>query len=320
MNNAEVVGQSDVVIFSVPIKETPAVIRSVLSYTREDQLLLDVTSVKQPAVKAMLESRAQVVGLHPMFNPKLSFDGQTVVVCPARLTLIHWKTWMVNMLAATGAFIKWSTPAEHDSYMTTVQVVPHLGNLASALLIAETGISVSESLQFTSPFYRIMFSQMGRLISQDPSLYTSIVMENPETLAMLERRIKIERRLIRMIRDKKQASFEQLFAKAREHFGPKVTREANELFSRLISVLNTLYGRNSATLEFKKGSDRLGLLDRILRVFSSHKVNLTGINSVFLDGKLQFTISFEQSRFSHGVRRALEEIESWTEPRVNILG
>src|SRR3989344_4223645 len=46
LSNAEVVLQSEVVVFSVPIKSTPAVIRSVLPSIRETQLLMDVTSVK----------------------------------------------------------------------------------------------------------------------------------------------------------------------------------------------------------------------------------------------------------------------------------
>lgn len=281
---------------------------------------MDVTSVKQPAIEAMLASKAQVVGLHPMFRPEMSFDGQTVVVCPARLTAPCWKTWVVNVLAATGAKIKWSTGAEHDSYMTTVQVNPHIGNLANALLITEAGISVTESLAFTSPFYRITFSTMGRLIGQSPELYTDIVMENPETVPMLERRIAIEQRMLEMIRKKDYESFKQLFAQAKEHFGPDVIREANELFTRLIGVLNTLYGKNSVTLEFTKASDHPGLLERILKVFRERQINLTGINSVSLDGRrLQFTISFEQSRSSDGVRRALEEIEKWPEPKVKVL-
>ncbi|MDB5239077.1 MAG: hypothetical protein JWO00_412 [Candidatus Parcubacteria bacterium] len=320
LSNAQVIEQSEAVIFSVPIKDTPAVIRSVLSHVREDQLLMDVTSVKQPAVEAMLESKAQVVGLHPMFRPEVPFDGQTIVACPARLTVPDWKTWVVNMLTATRAQIKWSTPTEHDGYMTTVQVIPHLGNLTSALLITETGVSVSESLAFTSPFYRVMFSLMGRLVSQSPDLYTSIVMENPETLTMLERRIAIEQRLVHMIREKDQAAFEGLFAQANTHFGPAVTEEANELFMRILGVLSTLYGKNSVTLEFSKAQSRPGLLERISRVFSQRQINLTGINSVALDAqRLQFTLSFEQSRASDEVRRALEEIEDWSDPEVKVL-
>ncbi|MEX0931765.1 MAG: prephenate dehydrogenase/arogenate dehydrogenase family protein [Candidatus Paceibacterota bacterium] len=320
LSNAQVVKRSEVVIFSVPIKDTPVVIRSVLPEVRESQLLMDVTSVKQPAVEAMLESRAQVVGLHPMFRPEVPFDGQTVVACPARLTDRNWKTWVVNILTATRAQIKWSTPAEHDGYMTTVQVTPHLGNLTSALLITEAGVSVSESLAFTSPFYRVMFSLMGRLVSQSPDLYTSIVMENPETLMMLERRIAIEQRLVEMIREKDQVAFEKLFAKINTHFGQDVTTEANELFMRILGVLSTLYGKNSVTLEFCKTQSRPGLLERISRVFSQRQINLTGINSVALDSKrLQFTLSFEQSRASDEVRRALEEIEDWSDPKVKVL-
>ena len=320
MTNAQVVAESEAVIFSVPINVTPSVIRSVLSQTREDQLLMDVTSVKQPAVQAMLEGNAQVVGLHPMFRPEVPFDGQTVVVCPARLTANSWKTWVVNMLAATGSKIKWSTPAEHDRYMTTVQAVPHLANLTGAILTTETGISAAESMDFTSPFYRIVLSLMGRLVSQNPGMYTSIVMENPAALEMLEKRIAIEQRLAQMIRDKDHAGFEQLFIKAKEHFGPEVIRDANELFQRLLGVLSTLYGRNSVTLEFAKTQSQPGLLKRVAEVFEEHQVNLTGINSVELDGRVQFTISFEQSRSSDAVRRTLEEIENWKDPKVTILG
>jgi prephenate dehydrogenase len=321
LSNVQVVDQAEVVVFAVPIKDTPSIIRALVPRICEDQLLLDVTSVKQPAVEAMLESKAQVVGLHPMFRPDRPFDGQTVVVCPARLTSPKWKTWVEDMLAATNAEIKWSTAAEHDAYMTTVQVIPHLANLTSALLITEAGVSVNESLAYTSPFYRVMFSLMGRLVSQSPDLYTSIIMENPQTLTMLDRRIAIETRLAEMIRQKDQSAFETLFAKANDHFGLEVTTEANELFMRLLGVLSTLYGKNSVTLEFNKAQSRPGLLERVSRVFSKRQINLTGINSVALDGgRVQFTISFELSRASDEVRQALAEIETWSEPKVKVVG
>lgn len=319
-NNVQVVEQSEVVIFSVPITETPAIIRSVLPHVREGQLLMDVTSIKQPAVEAMLESKAQVVGLHPMFRPGLPFDGQTVVVHLARLTDPIWKTWVVNVLAVTGAKIKASLSSEHDDYMLHVQVGPHIGNLVSALLIMGSGVSVVESLEFTSPFYRVMFSLMGRLVSQNPNLYTSIIMDNPGTVAMLEKRIAIEQHLAQMIKAKDRVTFEQLFINAKEYFGPDVTREANELFMRILGVLSTLYGKNSVTLEFTKEQNQPGLLERISRVFSARQINLTGINSVALDDcRVQFTISFEQSRSSDVVRRALEEIEGWKEPMVKVI-
>lgn len=316
-SNRQVVEESDVVIFAIPIKDTPEQISLLVPFMREDQLIMDVTSVKQAAVNEMLRSNAQVVGLHPMFAPNVSFEGQTVVVCPARFDAPHWKKWLVNVLSATGAKIKWSTAPQHDVFMTAVQAMPHMANLASALFLEEAGISASESLEFTSPFYRIMFSLMGRLFSQDPELYASIAMENPGTEKMLERRIALETRLLEIIRDKNHEAFAGLFSKARGHFGEEVTAEANELFTRLLSVLKTLYGRDSIIVEFSKSKDRAGLLDKLLQIFSCRQINLTGINSVFLGDRLQFAISLGQSRSSEEVRQAVEEIERWPDsPRV----
>jgi prephenate dehydrogenase len=320
LTNIQVVKQADVVVFAIPISETVGTIRSVARYARKDQLFMDITSVKRPAVDAMSAGKAQVLGLHPMFAPEVSFAGQTIVACPVRLTIPSWKTWVVNMLASTGAKIKWSTPAEHDLYMTTVQSSPHLANLVNATLLVQMGVSATESLEYTSPFYRVMFSLMGRLLSQNPNLYSSILMENPDTCPMLERRIRIERRILRMIRAKDDAAFCQLFAQAKTHFGEPVTKEANELFLRLIAVTTTLYNQNSVILEFTREHSRPGLLERILRVFRRRGVNLSGINFVGLDDKhQQFTVAFERSRDSDEVRRALQEIESWDDPRVKAL-
>lgn len=320
LTNQEVVEQAEVVIFSIPIRKTPREIRALHPYFREGQLLMDVTSVKQPAVEAMLESDAQVVGLHPMFRPDVSFEGQTVVACPARLTDPGWKNWVVNMLAATGSTIKWSSSAVHDGYMTTVQVNPQLSNLVNALLITESGVSVKESLGFTSPFYRVMFAQMGRLIGQNPKLYAAIAIENPETLLALRRRIEIEERLADIIERKDYEAFVALFAKAREHFGEDAVKEANELFVRLLGVLTTLYGPNSVILEFTGAHNRPGLLARICEVFEKHGINMAAINSVVLDGEhRQFVISLEQPTSFETVRTALDVIEGWKEPRVKVI-
>jgi prephenate dehydratase len=89
---------------------------------------------------------------------------------------------------------------------------------------------------------------------------------------------------------------------------------------RINAVQSTLYGKNTVTLEFTKAQNQPGLLERISKVFSQRQINLTGIFYVpFDDEHLQFTIGFEQSRSSDEVRRALEEIEAWSTPRVRVL-
>ena len=72
---AQVIAQARVIIFSVPIRHTAQIIGQwiALADGREaGQLWLDITSVKQAPVQALLASRAEVAGLHPMCAPPKS--------------------------------------------------------------------------------------------------------------------------------------------------------------------------------------------------------------------------------------------------------
>jgi len=59
----------DVVIVTVPIAETLAVIRRIAPLLQPTQLLSDFTSIKREPVAAMLAAPASVIGCHPMFAP-----------------------------------------------------------------------------------------------------------------------------------------------------------------------------------------------------------------------------------------------------------
>src|SRR5512136_573051 len=61
----ELADRTDLVMVSVPIRETVPVIRAIAPHLRADQVLCDLTSLKVVPVRAMLESRAQVIGFHP---------------------------------------------------------------------------------------------------------------------------------------------------------------------------------------------------------------------------------------------------------------
>jgi len=318
--NKEVVMSADVVIFAIDILKTVPAIKEVLPYIRQDQLLLDITGVKGPAMKAMFTSKAQVVGLHPMFAPELPFEGQTIVVCPARLTDPVWKTWVVNMLTVTRCKLKWSTAEEHDAYMAPVQVLPQVSFLENAALITELGISTSESLTFTSPYFKIAFSMMGRLLGHDPYMYAAIFMENRATLPMLRKRLELSKRLIQIVEKKDLTGLVKLFLKARAHFGPELIREANELFVRMNSVTKTRDSKRSVILEFSSKDDRPGLLARVGDVFKRYGINITDFNSLSSNkNSTQFLLSLEQTTNTHSVRQALDRIAKWTRPHVKVI-
>jgi prephenate dehydrogenase len=85
-HSADLAEQCDLVIVSVPIRDTVGVIGEIAPLLARNQLLCDFTSLKVRPVEAMLKSKANVVGLHPMFGPTVSsLKSQKIIVCPVRV-------------------------------------------------------------------------------------------------------------------------------------------------------------------------------------------------------------------------------------------
>jgi len=134
---------ADAVLLSVPIDATEAVARTVAPRVREDGLLLDVTSVKTGPVRAMLEgSRCEVIGMHPLFGPKVhSLQGQRIVLVPARVRehSAH-AAWLRTILAARGLELVETDAESHDRAMGVVQVLTHFTTEVMGLALARLGM------------------------------------------------------------------------------------------------------------------------------------------------------------------------------------
>jgi prephenate dehydrogenase len=176
---SDAVSGSDIVMVSVPIRETRKVIERIAPVLTEDQLVCDLTSLKSEPVKAMLASRAEVIGLHPMFGPTVpSLLRQTIIMCPERCRE-ETRDRMVRIFLREGARVTFSTPLEHDRIMAVVQGLTHFVTLSMAETMRRAGMSPAMTEEFTSPVYQIELGLVGRLLSQDPRLYADMLCMNP---------------------------------------------------------------------------------------------------------------------------------------------
>jgi len=183
---ADIAKQCDIVIVSVPIRDTVTVIEQIAPLLTRDQLLCDFTSLKVKPLEAMLKSKANVVGLHPMFGPTVgSLKSQTIIVCPARVEE-HLLDRLVTIFRNEGARCTMTTPEEHDKMMAVVQGLTHYVTLCMADSIRRLGMDIEATKEFTSPVYQIELSLVGRLLSQDPDLYADILQQNPYVPEVLE--------------------------------------------------------------------------------------------------------------------------------------
>jgi chorismate mutase / prephenate dehydrogenase len=239
---AEAAARADVLIVSVPIRDTERVIREVGPHLRPDALLMDITSLKAAPVRAMLEStEASVIGTHPMFGPGVrAFEGQRVVICVGRdRQESSWADWLRRHLRARGLFVNETDPEHHDRVMSIVQVLLHYQTQVLGLTLANTGMPLEESLAFTSPAYLLEAYVAARHFAQDSALYGPIEMENPSTRQIVDAFRAAADELGEILDAGDQARFDAVFEKVRAYFG-EFTNEALEqsgfLLDRLIEL------------------------------------------------------------------------------------
>lgn len=169
-----------VVIVSVPIAATDAVIREVGPSMPHESLLMDLTSLKEAPVRAMLEATAsEVIGLHPLFGPRVtSLDGQNIAVCPGRGK--RWLPWLKEIMEKNGAHLVETTPEGHDKMMALVQGLNHFNTVVLGLTLTESGVSPEELRRFSTPALRERLDHLSRVIAH-PDLYAHLIADNPHT-------------------------------------------------------------------------------------------------------------------------------------------
>jgi len=211
---------ADVTVVSVPIDVTEQVIRLVGPHVREDALLMDVTSVKQAPVAAMLAStRASVLGTHPMFGPSVhTLQGQRVVLCRARGDA--WADWVAQAFVARGLVVTEATPEQHDRAMSVVQVLTHFQTQVLGLTLARLGLPLDETLRFTSPAYLLELYVAARHFAQSSGLYGPIEMRNPRTGEVTAAFGEAAHDLADVLARGDQATFDRMFDEVHRFFGP----------------------------------------------------------------------------------------------------
>lgn len=178
-NNIELAQQGDVVIVSVPLEKTEQVIQEIGPYVRKEALLTDFTSVKMKPLTAMLHySQAEVIGGHPLFGPSVeSFKGQNMALCPGRGRA--YLSWYKNTLESLGLNVPVMMAEEHDRTMAVMQCLTHFSNIT--FLYAFTKMSAGIKTEATTPAFLLRLNAAKRMLSQNPSLYSEILHENPFT-------------------------------------------------------------------------------------------------------------------------------------------
>ena len=255
ITNRELAERADIIIICVPIDVTVRVISEINPVLTKDKLLLDITSIKVEPVNKMLESQADVIGMHPMFGPTIPTTvNQTLILTPGRDT--HgWINILQEYFKKKGMKVKITTTEQHDKIMSLIQVLIHFNSIAIGITMSRLGFDIKETLEYTSPIYRMELLMISRIFAQSPRLYGNIPMRNPHTLKiLLEHKMTIEH-LSKIILTKDMEKFTDLFENTANYFNnfkKQSIEESNFLISKLVEYHLLQQNLNYNLIHIKK--------------------------------------------------------------------
>ena len=310
---AELARQVDVLVFSVPIRRTVAVIESCIAHADGGEagaLWLDLTSIKQAPVAAMLGSRAEVAGLHPMAAPPKigTLEGRTLAVCRARVA--RWGPWLDALLAAMRADCVEIAPAAHDRAMALVQGLVHASHLAQADVLRRCaadagGMPALHALRTVG--HELDLTVTGRILAGNPAIYEDIQFGNPDVLPVLERLADATTALRDAVARGDEAARttlrQRFLAEPAAWFGAEALAARSHGFERMGYLQADLDAARFLSVYLPE--DRPGSLRALLAVFERLGVNLASIHSSRTpEGELHFRIGLDRLPVSLALLRA----------------
>lgn len=208
-----------IIILSVPFQNLRAVMEEMSPFIKEETLVMDIGSIKEPPLKIMLElSPGPVVGTHPLFGPE-SFNSPDlkVVICPGRgeravaLAMSLWEKLGCETLVLSAE--------EHDRIMGIAQGVFHFSYLVMAKLLSHIGPKDRNILKTASTSnFQMLLKRIQSIFSQPSWLFGDILFENRYSALWIKRFLGEGEAFLEMLLRHEVQSYLRLFQTLKEVF------------------------------------------------------------------------------------------------------
>jgi prephenate dehydrogenase len=173
---------ADAVIISVPVDYFEETAKQISRYTHSGQMIFDLTSVKALPVELMHRyiKSGQILGTHPVFGPGArSLANQNFVLTPTTPQEAKLAEQVKHFLVKREARVQVMTPAEHDSMMSVILGLAHFIAIVSADSLA--GLEKLKEMESIGGItYKVLWTLVESVISEDPELYASLQMNLPQ--------------------------------------------------------------------------------------------------------------------------------------------
>lgn len=218
VTSVEAVKGADVVLLCVSIDSFEEVVKEISPYVRPEQVVVDITSVKEAPVAIMNRylKTEHILGTHPLFGPGArGVASQNFVLTPTVDAGRALAGKVKDYLEARDARVTFMGPREHDDMMAVVLGLAHF----ITIVAADTLSGLDELARLKSiggSTYRVLLTLVESVISEAPELYATLQMELPHLTELEENFQKNAREWADLVKSKDRQGFVRRMTGVRE--------------------------------------------------------------------------------------------------------
>ena len=186
----ESVAGSDIIVLSVPVRQTEAVLTAVLPGLTTDSIITDVGSSKAHVVGAAERALGPMIGQfvpgHPIAGREKSgveaaetelFRDHRVILTPLESTRQEAIDLVSEMWNSIGAQTSCLSVQQHDLVLAATSYLPHVLAYATVDTLADTDY-VEEIFEFAAGGFR----DFSRIASSDPVMWRDVCLTNKSAI------------------------------------------------------------------------------------------------------------------------------------------
>jgi len=213
-SSAEAAKDADLLLVATPIEVTPKVISEVALALKEGSILVEISSLKSmvfPVLKEISKRGLRTLSIHPLFGSGArGIAGEKIALIPVNDLRLEEK--LVREIFPEANII----PVDcytHDKIMALTLSLTHFINIVFASVISEENIHMLKQLSGTTFTLQLILSEA--VMTEDPSLYASIQMNNEHTIKYIDKFICNVLKLKNIIENRDSEGFTQFYNEVR---------------------------------------------------------------------------------------------------------
>ena len=205
------VENADQILICVSISAFEEVVKTISPAIQDDQVVMDICSIKEAPVKIMHQyiKNATVLGTHPVFGPGSNgVKHKAYVLTPINEKELEFAEHIKKWLEQQEAHVFIMTPKKHDELISVVLGLPHfLGLVACETLLEQKNLPETKKIAGTT--YRMLFTLAEATALETPDLYAAVQTNLPELGKIEETFMAKAQELLTLIKNKDQKAIAQ---------------------------------------------------------------------------------------------------------------